>query len=179
MLFFTIKSAKILFTSPVGFYQKLSFEKDPIDFNFVLKNYSNKEALKIFFSTYKKLAENGGVCPFRMFKNTLDGYLKFKTYDNIIFLNRANIYKAMLMPLGILAFSSGFFFWNKQFRKNWRKTMYLFAKTFLLKFLICLILSPFSFIILLLIYGFGNLFYYLNSNGDQPNKIRKEYIVNT
>ncbi|MBN2892068.1 MAG: hypothetical protein JXL97_09390 [Bacteroidales bacterium] len=146
-----------------------------VDFNFRIKNYSRENALKIFFSTYKKLAQNGGPWPFRIFENTINGYLNLQNSENEIHLNRAKIYKSMLMPMGILAFSSRAFFHNKNFRKKWRITMKQFYKNFIIKFLQSAILSPFVIILLSTTYIFSNLTFFLKPNGDQPQKTRVEY----
>lgn len=147
-----------------------------VNFNFKLKNYSNKDALKVFFSTYQKLAEEGGAWPFRLFENTINGYINTVASESKILQNRAKIYKNMLMPIGILSFSSRFFFWNKKFRKKWRKSMLKFAEHFPLKFIFSLILSPIILLALSIIYGFSNLLYFIKRNGDQPNRIRREYL---
>ena len=145
------------------------------DFNFITKNFSHKDALKLVFSTYAGLVDEGGPWPFRMFENLLNGYTHLKDNKNPIFSNRARMYKSMLFPVCLMAFATRFFFFGKRFSKRWNQTMSQFINKFPLLFSLSFILSPVVILLLSVIYLFSSLLYALNPNGDQPNFIRKEY----
>jgi len=145
------------------------------DFNFEARSFSHEKALKLVFSTYSGLVDEGGPWPFRMFENLLKGYLKLKDKKENVFSERAGMYKSMLFPVCILAFASRVFFFGKGFRKRWSVSMMQFFKSFSLLFVLSLILSPLVVILLSCIYLFANLLYTINPLGDQPDFIRKEY----
>lgn len=145
------------------------------DFNFELKNFSHVNARKLIFKTYSGLVNEGGAWPFRMFENLLNGYLTLKNNANPVLSNRAKIYKSMIFPLCLIAFTSRLFFWGNGFKKRWTKSMITFAKSFPLWFAFSIIISPLVALYLFVIYLFGNLFYTLNPLGDQPDFIKKVY----
>jgi len=145
------------------------------DFNFLTKNFSPAEALKLVFSTYSGLVGEGGPWPFRMFENLLNGYIHLNDNKNPVFSNRASMYKSMLFPLCLMAFASRFFFYGKGFGMRWKQTMTQFIKLFPLMFTFSFILTPVVILTLSLIYLFSSLLYVLKPKGDQPNFIRKEY----
>ncbi len=148
------------------------------DFNFESRSFSHVDALKLVFSTYTKLVNEGGPWPFRMFENLLNGYLNLKDKTEPLFITRSEKYKKMLFPVCFLAFVSRVFFFGKSFRKRWNHTMMLFFKTSPHMFALCLLLSPIILLLLSGIYLIANLIYFLNPKGDQPDYIRKEYPLN-
>jgi radical SAM superfamily enzyme YgiQ (UPF0313 family) len=155
---------------------KYSFDLDGIsEMNFDTKTFSHSEALKLVFSTYSGLVEQGGPWPFRLFENLIKGYLTLKDNNNPLLQNRARIYKSMIFPVCILSFSSRFLFHGKGFRQKWNRTMKLFAYNFPVKFIFSVVISPLVTIILSGIYMYGNLKFSLSKSGDQPEFIRKEY----
>ncbi|HRZ98093.1 MAG TPA: B12-binding domain-containing radical SAM protein [Paludibacter sp.] len=155
---------------------KYSFDLDGIsEMNFDTKTFSHSEALKLVFSTYSGLVHEGGPWPFRLFENLMKGYLTLKNNSNPLLQNRARIYKSMIFPVCMLAFSTRAFFNGKGFRQKWVHTMKLFAQNFPLKFIFSLIISPLVTFLLAGIYIYGNLKFTLSKNGDQPEFIRKEY----
>jgi haloalkane dehalogenase len=145
------------------------------DFNFVSKSFSHKEALKIVFDTYSGLVKEGGPWPFRLFENLLKGYILLKSKKDIVFFQRAKIYRAMLWPLSLMAFSSRLFFYGKEFRKRWLVSMNLFWDIFPFLFFITVILSPLVIFVLILIYSISALIYWINPLGDQPDFIKTTY----
>ncbi len=146
-----------------------------LDFNFETKKIDHDIALKLVFSTYSGLVQEGGAWPFRLFQNLLNGYVNLKDKEEAVFVNRANIYRKNIFITGILAFASRYFFFGKGFRSKWNNTMILYSKHFPLYLIIAAIISPLVFIILALVYAYGHLKYLLHPMGDQPNFIRKEY----
>ena len=145
------------------------------EFNFETRSFSHEKALKLVFSTYSGLVDEGGPWPFRMFENLLKGYLNLKEKKEKVFSERAGMYKSMLFPVCILAFASRAFFFGKGFSKRWANTMKHFFKSFPLLFVLSLLLSPFIIVLLSCIYLIANLLYIINPLGDQPDFIRKEY----
>ena len=153
-----------------------TFELDKItENNFNHENLTHEEVSELVFSTYAGLVNEGGPWPFRLFENLLKGYLNLKENDNPILSNRADTYKALISPLYILAFASRFFFGGKNFKEKWNSTMTQFYNTFPLLLIISIILSPIVICILTGINLFGNLFYYINPKGDQPDYIKVVY----
>ena len=152
------------------------FENDGIiNFNFETKDFPHDEAIDLIISTYSKLVNEGGPWPFRVFENLLNGYLNLKGNKEYVFLNRAKIYKSMLLKSGILAFSSRLFFFGKGFRRRWNKTMWQLLKTFPYLFFLDLFLLPIVGFILLFLYLIANVIYYINPKGEQPDFIRTVY----
>ncbi len=148
------------------------------DFNFKTVNYSHEKAGELIFATYSGLVKEGGAWPFRMFDNLLNGYIRLKNNENPVLSNRALIYKSMIFPVCLLAFTSRLFFRGKSFRKRWAKSMIAFSGTFPLYFGVSVFLSPLVAFYLSGIYLFGNLFYRINPKGDQPDFIKKNYNKN-
>jgi len=146
------------------------------DFNFEVKNYSHNEARKIISSTYSGLVNEGGAWPFRLFENLLNGYVHLKDNVNPALSNRATIYKSMIFPVCLIAFTSRLFFFGNGFKKRWAKSMNNFARHFPLWFTLSLFLFPIVALFLFSIYFFGNLFYKVNPKGDQPDFIREVYV---
>lgn len=145
------------------------------DFNFQLKNYSHIKARKLILKTYSGLVNEGGAWPFRLFENLLKGYVKLKDNKNPTLTKRAKIYKSMIFPVCLIAFTSRLFFWGNGFRKRWANSMIKFYKAFPLWFFLSLLLSPLVAIYLLIIYLLANLFFILKPLGDQPDFIKKTY----
>lgn len=151
-------------------------EHDGINnFNFELKHFSQTQAQEIISETYSGLVSEGGPWPFRLFENVLEGYNNLNNSENPVLSTRAFIYKQMIFPVCILAFASRFFFWGRNYRTRWNKSMALFAKGFPLWFGISVVISPLVIVYLSVIYLFAILFYTINPKGDQPDFIRKEY----
>ncbi len=145
------------------------------EFNFEAKNYSHSDARDLVFTTYSELVTEGGPWPFRMFENLLKGYMNLKEKEDPTLLNRASIYKSLISPVFILAFTSRFFFFGKQFRKKWGHSMTHFRKNFPWLFTTAIVLSPIVTMLLACIYIYGNLLYYINPKGDQPDYMRVQY----
>lgn len=148
------------------------------DFNFNLKNQSREEALKVVFSTYSALVDEGGPWPFRMFENLLNGYLNLNDNPRPVLAQRAKNYRPMLFPIGLFAVASRLFFFGKGFMKRWLILMKKYAKVFPNHFFFSLFLAPLVGSIVLVIYWYGNISHHLKPKGDQPNFIRKEYNIN-
>jgi choline-glycine betaine transporter len=110
-----------------------------------------------------------------MFENLLKGYLNLKDNPNPVLSNRAGHYRKMISPVFVLAFVSRNFFFGKQFKRKWKKSMKQFMKAFPGYFMLSVLLSPVIAVVLLLIYGYGNVKYWLSPGGDQPDFWRGEY----
>lgn len=142
--------------------------------NFEPKNMSRNEVEKVVTNTYTGLVAEGGPWPFRLFENVLTGYTCLKN-KNGIFAARALKYKKQIFPLCLLAFSSMLFFRSRSFLKRWFRSMKKFARQFPFLFTLTLLLLPFTTVVLIIIYGWGQIRYTLNPLGDQPDTLRKEY----
>jgi haloalkane dehalogenase len=145
------------------------------DYNFNPENLSHAEVSELVLSTYYGLVYEGGPWPFRMFENLLKGYLNLKDNPNPVLSNRAGHYRKMISPVFVLAFVSRYFFFGKQFKRKWKKSMKQFMKAFPGYFMLSVLLSPVIAVVLLLIYGYGNVKYWLSPGGDQPDFWRGEY----
>jgi radical SAM superfamily enzyme YgiQ (UPF0313 family) len=145
------------------------------EFNFETKFYSTKEGSDLVFKTYSALVQEGGPWPFRMFENLLKGYGKLREESQPSLKNRSLIYRSMLFPLCLIAFSSGLLFSGKGFRSRWSKTMRNFANDFPVLFAITLILSPLIVLFLSGVQLWGHLSYFLNPSGDQPDFVKIYY----
>ena len=144
-------------------------------FIYNLKNMSRKDALSLITKTYQKLVDEGGTWPFRLAENQLTGYLNLITKTEKIFLERAESYRKILFQILPLALSSRLLFRGDGFKTRWKKFIDDVRKTFPFRFYISLMLSPFTLAFLIVLVGFGNLFYLFNPKGGQPTQIRMVY----
>ena len=152
------------------------FEKDGISrFNFETQQYHYEKGLNVIANTYTKLVEEGGPWPFRMFENQLEGFLNLRLSENPALERRSEIYRSMLLKISLLAVTSRFYFHGKGFKTRWGQSMSRFRKNFPMAYILNIMLSPFIFLILSSIYLIGSIVHFLKPNGDQPNKIRREY----
>ncbi len=148
------------------------------DFNFETKNFTTSSGQSLVMETYKARVKEGGPWPFRMFENIIAGQRNLKTSPNPAMQNRAQIYRMMIFSVCMLAVASGWLFFGKRFRIRWFKTMHQFAREFPALAFFSGLVSPLLAQVLLIIYATGNLLYFFNPLGDQPDFVRVEYSGN-
>ncbi len=144
-------------------------------FNFYFKNLQHHEVRKTVFETYKKLVHFGGHWAFRVFANLLSGIDYLKPTKDRALLKRISGYKKMLFRIYPLAFCGIFFFYGKEFKQSWSKSMTLFFKEYKLMVLPGIIFGIILVPLLLLVRIYGAVNFILNPYGEQPKTIIKKY----
>jgi Radical SAM superfamily len=143
--------------------------------NFHFKHFTEKEIQSLVIHYYKKLVDEGGPWPFRLFENLVRGNETLSKSTEPSMQARARGYRKMMGPIFPLALMSGLIFSGKGFQKRWRPLFRKLIREKPLTVLVSGLLATMELPIISLITNFGKLRFALSSKGDQPQSLRVPY----
>jgi radical SAM superfamily enzyme YgiQ (UPF0313 family) len=143
--------------------------------NFRYKHFSHEEIERLTLDTYRRLVDEGGPWPFRMFANQWQGQ-RTLAGGGAALDTRARALRRANRPLLPIALACGALYSGRGFRRRWRAVMGEVWRERPIELLFAALLATVLLPVLALLSLWGRLRFALHPAGDQPATLRRTYL---